>query len=369
MSLYRHDIVIAGGGLAGLAFAWSLRQHAPHLSVKVVETRSAYGQDRHWGFWWPIHMPFSFEESVTTRLSAWRVASQTEETIVTARRYSYCIIRSADWYDKVLAQLTDIVVTDAPCTAVTPEAVTTPTDTYEGRMVVNAMPPDTSSASLFQAFRGFVVETQQPVFDPQTLTLMDFTLNQPPQGCGFLYVIPFSAHSALIEPTVLTASLPGDDWYGQSLEAFMQPRAGTGWHIRDEEAGCLPLDGLPCPQSAPVYPIGTRAGWMRPSTGYAFIRSLRLADNLARYIARHDALPPRIPYAYRWLARRMDRCFVRLIRDNPQALPAIFTHWFSRLDADRFVAFLQDEGSPLDALSVITHARDKRRFLNAMAGR
>ncbi len=360
------DVIIAGGGLAGLALAWFLQAEAPGLSLRVIEKRSHYTQDRHWSFWWPQEAPLPFAESVSARFACWRAETAYEHATAHGGRYHYYVIRSADWYAQVLAALGERVVLSSPCERVTPEAVYTPGVCYRGRMVINALPPDMSAASLFQQFQGWVVETDRPAFDTSCVRLMDFTLPQPAGACGFGYLIPFSPQRALVEPTQLTASPDGNDrWFEQSMQHLLRPLAGEEWHVMETERGCLPLNGLPRPQMQDGFPIGTRAGWMRPSTGYAFVNTLRQTQALARYIAAQHALPPQPWPAYRPLARAMDRHFLRVLSRHPDKLPAIFTHWFAAVDADRMVAFLQDEGGIAEAWAVIRHARHPAAFLGA----
>ena len=54
---------------------------------------------------------------------------------------------------------------------------------------------------LLQHFKGWVIETNEPSFDPNKATMMDFRVSQQ-HGTTFAYVLPFSATSALVEYTL-----------------------------------------------------------------------------------------------------------------------------------------------------------------------
>ena len=65
------DVLILGGGCAGLSLATALAQWAPQLRVHILESRRSYTRDRTWCFWHAGSHPFS--AGVTHRWPGWRV--------------------------------------------------------------------------------------------------------------------------------------------------------------------------------------------------------------------------------------------------------------------------------------------------------
>src|SRR5205807_1662252 len=56
---------------------------------------------------------------------------------------------------------------------------------------------------LLQHFRGWIIETEEAVFDPELATLMDFRIEQK-EGTEFCYVLPLTNRKALVEYTVFS---------------------------------------------------------------------------------------------------------------------------------------------------------------------
>ena len=63
-----------------------------------------------------------------------------------------------------------------------------------------------NAIKLLQHFKGWVIETGKPFFNPAEATMMDFRVHQQ-HGTTFAYVLPFSTTSALVEYTLFTKEL------------------------------------------------------------------------------------------------------------------------------------------------------------------
>lgn len=359
-----YDILICGGGLAGLSLGYYLQRDAPMLRIAVLEARTTYQQDRHWGFWFDPRMKHPFQPLILAQYNQWNLYSSSEKPIkCRGQRYGYGVIRSKDFYSWMHEQLAERLIMNCPCEPLSASLVKTAQGNLTARMVIDAR-TEPVDALLYQQFHGWVVRTDSPCFNPAICTLMDFRLSSPKNSCGFAYILPFSENCALVEPTLLTSTPIDESWFRQQLEAQMM---GNAYEITDSEAGCLPLGILP-PSTTPsgVYPIGTRAGWMRPSTGYAFAHTQKKARQLASHVARHQALPPASPRAYSSMARRLDTVFVRVMRTHPHHLDAIFSHWFSQMNPDAMIAFLHDNASFNTALRLLAKTRYKAHFIEAL---
>jgi lycopene beta-cyclase len=95
--------------------------------------------------------------------------------------------------------------------------------------------------TLLQHFYGWEVETDKDVFDPTTVTLMDFSAAVT-NGVHFFYVLPFSARSALIETTHFSLDLSTQEQYEAELGHYLRHRYGLShWHTSRIEQGVLPM--------------------------------------------------------------------------------------------------------------------------------
>lgn len=362
------DILIAGGGLSALMLAYYLKKIAPDFRVKILEKRLCYSQDKHWSFWLDKREAFDFRSLISHRYPQWSAKSTINNNKVCySKHFEYCIIRSEDFYAHMMAQLGECVDFDAECLRVAADNIQTSVRTYHAPMVMNAMPPESSTPLLYQQFYGWVIETQDPVFDMQSATLMDFSIAQPQGACGFMYVLPLSSQRALVEPTAFTKDSVTADWFSQAMEYYLAKENITQHRIVEEEQGCLPLFLPPfLPAAGDGFPIGARAGWIRPSTGYAFLNTLRCAKTLAQYISNHHALPKHPLPAFSKTARWMDAVFLAVMRQSPEIMPDVFVRWFESVPCDQLVRFLQDQGRVSDALAIILHSAHKQKFLRQL---
>ncbi|MEI7669627.1 MAG: lycopene cyclase family protein [Pseudomonadota bacterium] len=367
MTNNRNDIIIAGGGLAGMATAYYLKKYVPQLKVKLLEQRSEYSQDKHWSFWLDKNTDFDFAHIIHQSYQKWCVGID-DNSICNSERFSYSVIRSADWYADVLSVINDVVEFNVTCEMVSKQEVTTNKGTYRAPMIINALPIEFAATSLYQQFNGYLVKSSNPAFNPDCATLMDFSISQPSDNnriCSFMYVLPFNTQEALVEPTVFTRNTISQQWFEDALSSYMTKKNIENWSIVETESGMLPL-GFLQPTSDSGFPIGTRAGWIRPSTGYAFLNSLSLAKLLAKEIATTGALP-KTPYSpYSKSAKWMDRIFLEVMQQSPHLLPNIFNHWFKYLPADDMVKFMQDSVGPLITARLILNTPHKRQFMRQL---
>jgi lycopene beta-cyclase len=139
---------------------------------------------------------------------------------------------------------------------------------------------------LLQHFKGWIIETDSTSFNPAEATLMDFRIPQD-HGTSFVYIMPFSTTSALIEYTLFTESLLNDETYDQALAAYIANHLpDKSYTIRELEFGIIPMTNEPYPKGDDrIIYIGMRGGLTKPSTGYTFQfiqrDTERIVDSLA----------------------------------------------------------------------------------------
>jgi len=150
---------------------------------------------------------------------------------------------------------------------------------YESNYIFNSVlfndtapiKPGSQYYFLKQHFKGWVIETTQPVFDTTKATLMDF---RPPQehGATFTYVLPFSPTRALVEYTLFTRDLLNPDEYDEALKSYIDRYVTQeDYTIEESEFGVIPMTNFPFrPFEGNVINIGTAGGQTKPSSGYTF---------------------------------------------------------------------------------------------------
>lgn len=365
------DVIILGGGCAGLSLAVALAKHAPLLRVITLESREHYQRDRTWCFW--STAPHPFAAGVTHRWHSWRVRAGGSEARQHSHRYSYdylpadrfydlatSAVRKADQRLAMSVAVQSIRENDAFCEVQTNQGA------LRSQWVFDSRPPDarTSRPRLLQRFTGWHVRTDLPCFDPSVVDLMDFQPVGPERRAEFLYVLPFSPTEALVEATFLDdPDLPPADAEAV-LRRHMNRFAGSNYEVLYKEGAALPMGGERTAHPSAhgrVVAIGTRGGRVKASSGYAFQRIQRQSEALAQALATGAPLPERFePPAYEVL----DKIFLRALQRSPERVPAYFMALFQRLPADTLVRFLSETATPAEVLQVM-FALPKLDFLQA----
>ena len=284
----RYDVMLAGAGLANGLIAWRLHQQRPDLKVLLLEQGDRLGGNHTWSF---------HEADLTPAQHAWLAPLVSHrwdgyQVIFPERRRrlpgGYMSIAAHDFARVLSRTLAGQVRTGARITQLTPTSVTLEDgEVLEAGAVIDGRGAQ-SSPHLALGYQGFVGQEVR-LSRPHGLTepiLMDASVEQG-QGYRFVYVLPFSADTLLIEdthyvdgPVIDAARLRGN------ISAYAQARGWSTVEVLREEQGVLPIT-LAGDLSAfwhdhagqPV--SGLRAGLFHPTTGYSLPHAVRLAERIA----------------------------------------------------------------------------------------
>ena len=354
------DVLVLGGGCAGLGLALRLAEAGPHAPrTHVLERRERYRDDRTWCFW--RTRPHRFDPLVSASWDAMTIGSRDRATRHDCGATPYQMLSAAAYYDHVLERLEGTPRVSLDLGAAVegdPEfdgerwVVRAGHGTFTARHVVDTRPPaEAPECVLWQSFLGHVVRAEEPSFDPGVVTLMDFEPASP-QHVQFTYVLPLSDSEALVETTVFGPHALGEAALSEDLERAIGRRTGGApWSVQRAEHGALPM-GLASPLPAvPWTRAGLFHGGARPSTGYAFQRIQAWAEACAGALrsgrAPHAVTPDPA------LRRAMDDVFLRVLRAEPERGPELLQRLFERASTERVIRFLSDAGSAVDALAVV----------------
>lgn len=355
------DVVVLGGGLAGLSLSERLAA-APGAGprVVVVEARAAYRDDRTWCAWGVA--PHRYEHLVERAWSRFEVREGGRAVTVGCADAPYQMISAGVFYRHARAQLERSdrahlelgrAVIGAPERQ--GEAWTVELDDgarLRARYVVDTRPPPTLPESiLWQSFVGDVISVAEDVFDPETAVLMDFDEDSD-DGVQFVYVLPLSARAALVETTVFGPRRLGpEDLRERQRRALEARAAGRPFDVVRSEHGVLPMGHARAAAPAGDVCASLFHGGARASTGYAFTRIQAWADACAAALLAGG--PPIAPRPDPWLRRAMDEVFLRVLRAHPARGGRILRQLFERAEPARVIRFLSDRGGLADALGVV----------------
>lgn len=364
-----HDVelLILGGGCAGLSLAMQLVQHGQRApSTLILEQRASYKNDRTWCFWGDAKTPFA--QQAAHQWQTFKVVDAGQERRLDCSETPYRMLTAEQFYNSATAALANVpqislkmesTVNSDPQFRQGRWHFETPDGAFSAASVVDTRPqrpPAQDDALLWQSFYGLEIECAQPVFEPSCVELMNFSAATSDR-VAFTYVLPLSSTRALVEFTVFAVAPFTSDALDLDLQNAIAERVkGAEFTVLRSEQGVLPM-GLAGLQASrqdadPAYVrVGLFAGAARPSTGYAFQRIQRWAAECGRAIA-NGGLPtghPQEPALRGW----MDTLFLNVVRRQPELAPQLFMALFSGVASQRVIRFLGESARLSDFVAMV----------------
>ncbi|WP_428408498.1 lycopene beta-cyclase CrtY [Hyphococcus sp.] len=285
----RVDIAIAGGGLSGALIAYRLRLLRPDVSVALVEQGASLGGNHTWSF---------HEADVSPETREWLsafVCRRWERQAVIFPNYHrvletpYCSISSSRLHDVAAPRLGDGLVLNADIEEVMADGLR-----LAGERVINAgavidargARQSDRLALGFQKFIGQELEFTAP-HGLDAPVIMDASVPQE-DGYRFLYVLPFTEKTALVEDTRYADGASLDrEALRKGVADYCASRGWTISKVLREEEGVLPIalagdiEAFLDESEAGVAPAGMRAALFHPLTGYSLPDAAALAELIA----------------------------------------------------------------------------------------
>ncbi|MEU7315745.1 lycopene cyclase family protein [Streptomyces sp. NPDC007083] len=369
---YETDVAIVGAGAAGLSLAWRLAAlpaagGGPRVVLLDAPPGPVRPPERTWCYWeGPVG---EYDGALAARWDRLRVHCPDGEVVAgSTAPLCYKMLRSGSFEEFVRGRLDSAAgvrraealvhdVVDVPGGAeVRGVAADGGALTVRARWAFDSRPPrrlPPARTTLLQHFRGWLVRTRRPVFDPAAAELMDFRTPQPDRGLSFGYVLPVGPHRALVEYTEFSPAVLDDAGYDRALRDYADRVLGLGdFEVTGAEQGVIPMtDGRFARRAgASVFRIGTAGGATRPATGYTFAAVQRQTRRIAAALrAGRTPLPPR---AYPRRALVMDAVLLRALERGRVDGAAFFTGLFRHLPPGSLLRFLDGASGPAQALAV-----------------
>jgi lycopene beta-cyclase len=389
MSEQRHyDIIVAGGGLAGLIFVLEAIE-SPHLKSKtilVVDNERHHGDDRTWSFW-------ATNEYNIPPLSrkSWKKAAVIDKDGHTLdfdfNDYQYYTVLSSDFYNHFYRRISgyknisfhyeeiikcDTLNNQVSCATTSFRADLIVRSYYKiDELRVSAFP---QNSTLWQHFEGWFIETADDHFDESRITLMDYRVASG-KLTQFFYILPFSKRSALIEYTEFS----NRDFNQVPCTEYIQDYITTQLNIPSfttvrKERSSIPMTDFVFPSMTgkSVINIGTIAGYVKPSSGYCFTRSFQKVRNLIAILERGPAKENYLkPKFYFWL---LDSILLQALSSYSIAGQDVFPVLLRKLAQNKeqsiVFKFLDERTSAFETLKLIIAMPNKllllRIFLHSL---
>jgi lycopene beta-cyclase len=359
----KYDYIITGAGCAGLSLVLQMIRSGKFREKKIllVDKENKQANDRTWCFW--EKEPGPFEDIVYHQWDTVWFHDIDFSKDLSLAPYIYKLIRGIDFYQycfSIISHQPNIEVVQAAVEKLHSDADTTYAiidgQKIETTCIFNSILFEKPKLQkneyyLLQHFKGWVIETSNPVFDFSKATLMDFRVDQQ-QGTTFVYVMPFSPQKALVEYTLFSKELLPAKTYEDGLRSyideFIQPNSYT---ITEEEFGIIPMTNYRFPtHQQNIIHIGTAGGQTKASSGYTFRFIQKHSDAIVqRLVAGKSPVVPGTKKRFHFY----DSTLLNILEKDQLPGHEIFTRLFKKNKPQQVLRFLDNESSLAGELKII----------------
>lgn len=230
---------------------------------------------------------------------------------------------------------------------------------FRGKIIFDSRISDQDHHSpevLKQLFAGWVVNTEDSLFDSQALTLMEWN-EEISSDFEFFYLLPFSDKRALVEYTTYSKNLISKESLEQKIKEYLKRKfPASHFSISFQESGMIPMTtkSREYSDSNTIFPIGTRAGWTKASTGYTFhkiqLETQRIVDELVNG-------KPISTFKSSQRFKFYDNILLNIAHKWPAELVDLFQDLFQKIPTDQLFRFLNEETSFWEELKILSRLR------------
>jgi lycopene beta-cyclase len=366
LSSSKYDFILCGAGCASLSLLMRMIRSGKFADKKIllIDKEQKNKNDRTWCFW--ETQPGFFEEIVYKKWDTISFLSDDFSATTNISPYQYKMIRGIDFYNYCFEEIKKhpgIEILNGSLSAgyLHKDGVTINVDDKTIHLdnatvfnsIANLENKQAGEIKLLQHFKGWIVESAKPVFDPGIASIMDFRVHQD-HGTTFTYVLPFSETKALVEYTLFSKTLLQQQQYDVELKKYLAEILKLkNYIVSDTEFGVIPMTNRKFEfQNNGVFNIGTAGGQTKASSGYTFQfiqkQSHQIADCLANGNTLYTILDP--PKRFRFY----DNTLLDILYHNKLQGKKIFTSLFQRNKPQDVLRFLDNETILIDELKIIS---------------
>jgi len=362
--------IIAGGGAAGLSLALHLlRILSPEQRILIVDKDNKKTNDRTWCFWLKAEPPYKDILSYTWQKIRFH-GTENFYKEYDLKEYQYHMLRGIDFYQFAkstlcadprvqleISAVKDITEESGTPVVHTDKGTFSADWVFDSTFLINQFNPEKRAIHLLmQHFRGWVLTTGKPVFDPSAVTMFDFRTAQN-DAMRFIYILPFTTTHALVEYTLFSDRLLDSIEYDTGLNQYLHEQlhlSDSDYQIEEVEDGIIPMTDYPFQRKMGnrILATGTKGGVVKPSTGYAFLRIQKDSESIARSLKEHGH-----PWHYFTPPSRYkfyDSTMLHVMKYHPNAMAQIFSAMFRKNSIQRIFHFLDEDGTLIDDLHILS---------------
>lgn len=327
----------------------------------IIEKDKKDSNDRTWSFW--ETGAGKWDHVVHQSWSKGEFHDQFGSRYLNLDPYRYKTIRSADFYSEVKRALianeqVDWIQTEVKHIKDGTEVEIIADEVYRARHVFDsridqAFFDSNSAIKLWQHFKGWIIETEEEIFNPESFVMMDYRLTWQ-DTTSFMYILPTSTRRALVEFTFFSPEIVEERVYDEMIEKYLQVHLGQpNYTIVETEKGVIPMTDYPfhIHHQSHITKIGTAGGWVKPSSGYSFKNADRFAQKTIENLQAGQHPSTGIGQGRH---RFFDRIFLDVLHKHNELGPGIFSAMYTKVSPQLIFKFLDEQTSLAQDLRIIS---------------
>lgn len=358
------DYIFTGAGLSALMTVYKMVQSGnfKDKSILLLDENTKKANDRTWCFWKTNDS--IWEKSISKKWDLALFANTDFRRDLTLQPYLYNMVRGLDFYNQVFDLLSkqenisfvnekvlDIKESETKILVQTEREFFTCSKLFNSIYNKQKVDAQTKYPVLQQHFIGWFIKSEQPFFNPEQATFMDFSVEQK-GNTRFMYVLPTSTTEALLEYTLFSHKHLKTEEYENEIQKYIQKLGITNYEIIEKEQGSIPMTCYPFWESNTknVINIGTSGGWTKASTGYTFKNSDKKSSELVAFLQRETDFTKFNKRTRFWF---YDLLLLDILDRKNELGSLIFSSMFKKGNPNLIFKFLDEETSFFEDIKVI----------------
>jgi lycopene beta-cyclase len=264
-------------------------------SILLLDLDSKKNNDRTWCFW---EKKESFPDLINKNWAKALFKSESIEKKMDLNPYQYSMLKGLVFYKSTF----DLIAKELNITFLQQKVINfeelgshclvkTETQSFTCNRIINSIfNPEIVKKQLHypllsQHFIGWFIKSNEPVFNSNCATFMDFSVAQK-GNTRFMYVLPFSDNEALIEYTLFSKDLLEKNEYEIAIKSYIEKLGITDYEIVEKEQGNIPMTCYPFwkHNTKNIVNIGSAGGWTKASTGFTFKNTNKKSKALVSFL-------------------------------------------------------------------------------------
>lgn len=373
-----YHYIFTGSGLSALMTVYEmiLSGKFNDKTILLLDENPKKSNDRTWCFWDNSSL---FDEIVSKKWDVALFADSTFKRNLDLNPYQYKMIRGLDFYNLVFdliskkenihfanLKVIDFEELGNHCIVKTETENYTCNKIFNSIYTSNLVKSQSKYPLLQQHFIGWFIKSKEEVFDKNTATFMDFSVEQR-ENTRFMYVLPTSSTEALLEYTLFSKDLLSKEEYENEIQNYIKKLGITDYEIVEKEQGNIPMTSYKFwkHNTKNIINIGSVGGWTKASTGYTFKNTSKKSKALIQFLSKESDFRKFHKTDKFWF---YDLLFLDVLYRRNDLGSKVFSSLFQKGNPTLIFKFLDEETTFWKDLQVIWKC-PKGLFVNALLRR